>query len=203
MSKEPIAYRLTPAYPPEPGSLSTACVMTCMATGKILSGSGGGGAFLAPEVFEMLRGGDCTITKNQPHEYGHWLIWRNPSPLESDHMNWCFAKKGSRDEIDCGHASSLVMAKQSCDYHDECDAEAATPEGQAEAEAQALRFCDKYGEIVATIEMARALDQLLKLPGIGNLPGFASGLHIQRARTALENFNEYHPGTVKPDPGPG
>ena len=44
--------------------------MTCMATGQVLSGMGGGGNYLAPAVVEMLRGGGCTITKDEPNPTG-------------------------------------------------------------------------------------------------------------------------------------
>lgn len=50
-----IAYRLEPVYEPRSESIGTAAVMTCMATGKMLSGSGGGGSFLAPEIVDVLR----------------------------------------------------------------------------------------------------------------------------------------------------
>lgn len=59
-----IAYRLTPVYELEPGSLATAAVMQCMATGETLSGMGGGGEYLSPKVVETLRGGGCVITKD-------------------------------------------------------------------------------------------------------------------------------------------
>ena len=70
MSEEIIAYRLTPIYAPTPGprgqeAFFSAAVISCMATGKMLSGMGGGGEFLSPEVVEMLRGGGCTITKEE------------------------------------------------------------------------------------------------------------------------------------------
>lgn len=131
-------------------------------------------------------------------EYRDWLIWQQETPIPGDHMDWQFTRKNAvhDDGRDYGHAPSLLMAQQSCDYADECDAEAATPEGKAKNEADTLRLLDKFGEMVATTEMARALDQLLKLPGIGNLPGFATGLHIQRGITALANYSEYHPGTL-------
>lgn len=54
MSREIIAYRLQPVYATPPGGISTACVMQCAATGRVLSGDGGGGTFLAPEVVEKL-----------------------------------------------------------------------------------------------------------------------------------------------------
>jgi len=50
-----IAYRLSPVRETEPGGIATAAVMTCMATGRMLSGMGGGGLYLAPEVVESLR----------------------------------------------------------------------------------------------------------------------------------------------------
>lgn len=69
----PIAYRLTPLYPEEfsPGPrgqerMFSAAVIQCIATGEILAGMGGGGEFLAPGVVETLRGGGCTITKDDP-----------------------------------------------------------------------------------------------------------------------------------------
>lgn len=52
-----IGYRLEPVHESQPGSIQTAAVMTCMATGKELSGMGGGGDFISPEVFASLRGG--------------------------------------------------------------------------------------------------------------------------------------------------
>lgn len=63
MSGQPIAYRLQPVYAAGPGTIQTAALMTCMATGEVLDGMGGGGDFLSPKVVELLRGGDCTITK--------------------------------------------------------------------------------------------------------------------------------------------
>lgn len=50
-----IAYRLEPIREPEEGTLATAAVMTCLATGRILSGSGGGGDYLSPSVVDALR----------------------------------------------------------------------------------------------------------------------------------------------------
>lgn len=50
-----VAYRLEPIPEQVPGGLSTAAIMTCIATGEILSGSGGGGLHLAPAVVEALR----------------------------------------------------------------------------------------------------------------------------------------------------
>jgi len=61
-----VASRVTQVFEPEPGGVATAAVMRCMATGKILDGMGGGGEFIAPDVVNMLRGGGCTITKDQP-----------------------------------------------------------------------------------------------------------------------------------------
>jgi len=52
---ETIAYRLTPVREIEPGGIATAAVMTCMATGRTLSGMGGGGTYLAPEVVDAIR----------------------------------------------------------------------------------------------------------------------------------------------------
>jgi hypothetical protein len=49
-----IAYRLERVKPSK-GGIATACVMDCMVTGKMLSGSGGGSEYLAPEVVDILR----------------------------------------------------------------------------------------------------------------------------------------------------
>jgi hypothetical protein len=53
--KKAVAYRLTPVYEVEPGQIATAALINCMATGRMLSGMGGGGEYLAPEVVESLR----------------------------------------------------------------------------------------------------------------------------------------------------
>lgn len=53
MEMRNIGYHLTPVSASE-GGISTACMMECMVTGAILSGSGGGGYFISPEVFDML-----------------------------------------------------------------------------------------------------------------------------------------------------
>lgn len=66
MSKKIVAYRLVPVFEIEEGAFATAAVMTCMATGEVLDGMGGGGEFLAPRIVDMLRGGGCTITKDEP-----------------------------------------------------------------------------------------------------------------------------------------
>jgi hypothetical protein len=50
-----IAYRLTPIQETPPGGIATAAVMTCMATGEMLSGMGGGGTYLSPRIVEALR----------------------------------------------------------------------------------------------------------------------------------------------------
>ena len=60
-----IAYRLSPVFETEEGGFATAAIMSCMATGEVLSGMGGGGDFLSPRVVEVLRGGGCTITKDE------------------------------------------------------------------------------------------------------------------------------------------
>jgi len=51
--EKPIAYQVSPVARAE-GGMGTACMMECMVTGAILSGSGGGGYFISPEVFELL-----------------------------------------------------------------------------------------------------------------------------------------------------
>lgn len=57
-NKKIIAYRLVPVYEPELGSISTACVMTCAATGDVISNSGGGGQVIAPDVHDALVSGN-------------------------------------------------------------------------------------------------------------------------------------------------
>lgn len=57
-----IAYRLTPVRETPPGGMATAAVMTCMATGRVLSGMGGGGQYLSPEVVDALRATDTART---------------------------------------------------------------------------------------------------------------------------------------------
>lgn len=50
-----VAYRLVPVQEIQEGGIATAAVMTCMVTGRTLSGMGGGGSFIAPEVVDALR----------------------------------------------------------------------------------------------------------------------------------------------------
>lgn len=50
-----IAYRLQPLKETPPGGLATAAVMSCAATGEMLSGMGGGGLFLSPRIVDALR----------------------------------------------------------------------------------------------------------------------------------------------------
>lgn len=50
-----IAYRLEPVQP-SMGGMATACMMYCGVTGLALSGSGGGGNYISPEVWEVLQG---------------------------------------------------------------------------------------------------------------------------------------------------
>jgi len=51
---KPYAYRLEAIHPRTDGGFATACVMSCMVSGKMLSGSGGGGSYISPEVYEIL-----------------------------------------------------------------------------------------------------------------------------------------------------
>lgn len=53
-SKPAYAYRLEPIHPQTGMGFATACVMDCMVTGKMLSGSGGGGHYISPEVYDLL-----------------------------------------------------------------------------------------------------------------------------------------------------
>lgn len=66
MGRKIIAYRLEPVYELAEGGFVTAAVMSCMATGEMLEGMGGGGEFLSPKVVNLLRGGGCTIIKDDP-----------------------------------------------------------------------------------------------------------------------------------------
>jgi len=56
-TKKPYAYRLQAIHPVEPGKagLATACVMSCCVSGKMLSGMGGGGSYISPEVYDLLQ----------------------------------------------------------------------------------------------------------------------------------------------------
>lgn len=47
-------YKVTPIFRQEPGGFATAAIQECMATGKILSGSGGGGLALSKELVHAL-----------------------------------------------------------------------------------------------------------------------------------------------------
>lgn len=55
--RKPIAYKLVPVYEPPAGGIATAAVMSCALTGRVLSGMGGGGLYLAPEIVDELRRG--------------------------------------------------------------------------------------------------------------------------------------------------
>ena len=50
-----IAYRLEPVREPAEPTIMTAAVMTCIATGRTLSGMGGGGDHLSPAIVDALR----------------------------------------------------------------------------------------------------------------------------------------------------
>jgi hypothetical protein len=52
-----VAYRLEPVPGRPAGDVASAAVMTCVATGEILCGAGGGGEFLSPGVVAALRSG--------------------------------------------------------------------------------------------------------------------------------------------------
>lgn len=65
MADKIIAYRLAPVYEIPPGGIAAAAVMTCLATGKVLSGSGGGGEFLSPLVVAWLRSPEPQIVLQQ------------------------------------------------------------------------------------------------------------------------------------------
>lgn len=50
-------YRIEPVYEDPPGyvGFATAAVVSCMATGQMLDGMGGGGDFISVEIYEALR----------------------------------------------------------------------------------------------------------------------------------------------------
>lgn len=50
-------YRIEPVYEDPPGyaGFATAAVVSCMATGRMLDGMGGGGDFISIEIYEALR----------------------------------------------------------------------------------------------------------------------------------------------------
>lgn len=50
-------YRIEPVYEDPPGyaGFATAAVVTCMATGEMLDGMGGGGEFISIDVYQALR----------------------------------------------------------------------------------------------------------------------------------------------------
>ena len=76
---KPVAYRVQAVPPLPPGSLATAAIIRCAVSGEILSGSGGGGEFISPEVREWLH---TNHAKNAYAEYAHALI-ESPPPRES------------------------------------------------------------------------------------------------------------------------
>jgi hypothetical protein len=55
-TKPAYAYRIDPIWPRSSANMgfATAAVMDCMVSGKMLSGSGGGGDYISPEVYELL-----------------------------------------------------------------------------------------------------------------------------------------------------
>lgn len=53
-TKRPIYYSLYPVYEPKKDTFMNAAVQYCMATGKLLSGMGGGGLALSPEIVDAL-----------------------------------------------------------------------------------------------------------------------------------------------------
>lgn len=135
-------------------------------------------------------------------EYGDWLIWNAPSPLAVRNMDWHFAHKDFTSEHAGDYRSGSEATEEECRrsiaFIEDMDAQDATPEGQAKLEASAARLTEKAMETMAAIDMARALHQILSVPGIGNLPGFATGVHLQAARTALDAYARYHPGIIGP-----
>jgi hypothetical protein len=52
--RELLYYRLTPIFKQAPGGFATAAIQECMATGKVLSGSGGGGLALSKDIVRAL-----------------------------------------------------------------------------------------------------------------------------------------------------
>lgn len=50
-----IAYRLEPIYLATMPSMATACIMSSMISGTVISNSGGGGNYITPDEFEVLK----------------------------------------------------------------------------------------------------------------------------------------------------
>lgn len=60
MTRKTLYYRLEPVVEPPADAgpqIATAAVVTCLATGRMLDGMGGGGEFLSVEVVDALRRG--------------------------------------------------------------------------------------------------------------------------------------------------
>ncbi len=58
MTEKIIAYRLVPVFKPAPGGFATTAMMTCMATEKTVSTSGGGGEIISTEFYDRIKEGE-------------------------------------------------------------------------------------------------------------------------------------------------
>lgn len=124
----------------------------------------------------------------QIEHHGDWLIWYQPWPIDSRACDWHFAHKNTRsgDDLTCGSEESRDMCIQSIDWLEEQDRIAETEEGKAETR----RLVDSGMRTLNRALLARAVKDLLDLPGIGNLPGFMTGTHIEAARYAYAQYQE-------------
>lgn len=53
-NQQPLYYHLSPIYPGKPGSIATAALVNCIATGRQLHHCGGPGYALSPDVVKAL-----------------------------------------------------------------------------------------------------------------------------------------------------
>lgn len=120
-------------------------------------------------------------------QIGDWTIWFQPWPIETRSYDWHFAHENVAvaEELS-GHCESREMCLQAIDWLEEQEAHRETEEGRAETE----RFVDAGMRALNRALLAEAVRRLLSLPGIGNLPGFATGTHLNSARYALDQYDQ-------------
>jgi hypothetical protein len=127
-------------------------------------------------------GEECAI-----EHHGDWVIWHQPWPIDNREFDWHFAHKSATESNGLsGNAESRDMCLQAIDWLEEQERHAETEEGKAETAA----FVDAGMRTLNRALLASAVKGLLDLPGIGNLPGFATGTHLEAARFALEQYEE-------------
>ena len=116
-----------------------------------------------------------------------WTIWHQPWPIESRSYDWHFAHKNvERAEELSGHCESREMCLQAIDWMEEQERERETEDGKA----RTAKFVDAGMRTLNRALLASALKGILDLPGIRNLPGFATGVHLQAADYALAQYEE-------------